>query len=85
MTAVLGRRNFMEEHRVHFAEIIKGVLDGRNSPRGIHEVLRTVRSCRGEKGYSEVFLSASSGEIWTMESKSTGAIGSLTRSHLRVS
>jgi hypothetical protein len=38
-----------------------------------------------QEGYGEVFLSTSSGEIWTVESKSTGAIGSLTRSHLGVS
>jgi hypothetical protein len=39
----------MEEHRVHFVEIVKGVLDGRNSLRGIHEVPRTIRSCRGAR------------------------------------
>jgi hypothetical protein len=44
----------MEEHHVHFIEIIKGALDGRNSLRGIHEVPRTVRSCRGERRFMVV-------------------------------
>jgi hypothetical protein len=38
---------FTKEHFVHFAGIVKEELDGRNSARGIHEILRTIRSCRG--------------------------------------
>jgi hypothetical protein len=37
----------VEEHCVRFAEIVKGALDGQNYLRGIHEVPRTVRLCRG--------------------------------------
>jgi hypothetical protein len=39
----------MEEHRVHFAEIVKGALDSRNSLRRIREVIRVVRSCGGAR------------------------------------
>jgi hypothetical protein len=37
----------VKEYLVHFAGVVKEALDGQNSPRGIHEVLRVVRSCRG--------------------------------------
>jgi hypothetical protein len=41
----------VEEHRVHFAEIIKGDLNGRNYLRGIHEVPRIVIYCRRERSF----------------------------------
>ena len=46
----------MEEHHVHFAEIVKGALDGRNSLRRIREVTRAVRSCREAGTLRRAFL-----------------------------
>jgi hypothetical protein len=46
----------MEEHRVHFTEIVKGALDGRNSLRRIREVTRFVRSCREAGTLRRAFL-----------------------------
>jgi hypothetical protein len=49
MTLFHRRTSLERRYRVHFAEIIKEEFDGRNSPWRIHEILETVRSCRGER------------------------------------
>jgi hypothetical protein len=78
--------NSIRGYCVHFVGVVKEALDGRNSPRGIHEVSRTVRSCRGARRFTgSVFFCLILGENRAVGSEPTGAIRSLTYSHLGVS
>jgi hypothetical protein len=75
---VVGRRNFVEEHRVHFAKIVKGDLDGWSSMENSRG-LGSIKSHRGTR------------RLWCMFSKCKyqenrvvgfGPTGSLDHSHI---
>jgi hypothetical protein len=76
---VFRRRTSSERrYRVHFAEIVKEEIDGRNSPWRIREVLEAVRSCRGTGKLRQEFSKCKSQENRTIGFEPIRVIGSPT-------
>jgi hypothetical protein len=77
MTLFCWWTSFVKDILVHFTEVVKEALDGRNSLWRIREVPRAVRSCRGAGELRQEFFKCKLGRNQTVGSKPTRAVGSL--------